>query len=428
MQVVDRDLLVGADRDDLLREDVERVPRDRGLLDRAFSHRLRDDRALEQVGAELREDPPLRRRSELVPRPADPLEAACHRLRALHLDDEIDRAHVDPELQARRRDQAGDPARLEVLLDQHPLLARQRAVVGARDLCLGDLVDPQREPLGQAAVVDEHDRRAVRPDELEERRVDRRPDRARGRLVARVHLDAVLHDGLRERPRRGPELAHVLDRDDDLQIELLALPRVDEHDLAVGAGHPATDLRQRALRGRETDPLERLLDDALEPLERKGEVRAALCPGDRVDLVEDHRLDRLQQVAAAGREEQEERLRGGDEDVGRRAQHPLAVALWRVARPHAHRQRRADPRERPAEVPLDVVVERLERRDVEEPHALAGRLVQPVEPEEERGERLARAGGRLDEDVAARRDRGPGQLLRRCRLPERALEPGPRAG
>ena len=192
-------------------------------------------------------------------------------------------------------------------------------------------------------------------------------------LVAGVHLDAVRHDRLRQRPRRGPELAHVLDGDDDLEVELLALPCVDERDLAVRPGHPTADLGERALCGREADPLERLLRDALEPLEREREVRAALRPGERVDLVEDHRLDRLQQVAAARREQEVERLGRRDQDVGRGAQHPLAVALRRVAGPHAHRELRADPHEGAAEVPLDVVVERLERRDVQEPHAVARR-------------------------------------------------------
>ena len=154
---------------------------------------------------------------------------------------------------------------------------------------------------------------------------------------------------------------------------------------------------------------------------------AALRPGDGVDLVEDHRLDGPQQLAAARREQQVQRLGRRDQDVGRRPQHPLAVALRRVARAHADRERRADPGERPAEVALDVVVERLERRDVEEPQPLAGRVVQPVEAEEERGERLARAGRRLDEDVPAGRDRRPGELLRGCRRAEGALEPGPRA-
>ena len=55
----------------------------------------------------------------------DALEAARHRLRALDLDDEVDGAHVDPELEARGRDEARDAARLQVLLDQDPLLARQ---------------------------------------------------------------------------------------------------------------------------------------------------------------------------------------------------------------------------------------------------------------------------------------------------------------
>ena len=84
------------------------------------------------------------------------------------------------------------------------------------------------------------------------------------------------------------------------------------------------------------------------------------------------------------------------------------------------------PASGPAEVPLDVVVERLQRRDVEQPEALARRLVQPVDALEERGERLPGAGRRLDEDVRAGRDRRPGELLRGRRAGERALEPGSR--
>ena len=129
------DLLVGADRDDVLREDVERVARDLRLLDQPRAHPLRDDRRLEQVGPELREDPPARDLAERVPGAADPLQAARHRLRRLDLDHEVDGAHVDPELERRGRDEARDAARLQVLLDLRPLLARQRAVVrSARSL------------------------------------------------------------------------------------------------------------------------------------------------------------------------------------------------------------------------------------------------------------------------------------------------------
>ena len=68
--------------------------------------------------------------------------------------------------------------------------------------------------------------------------------------------------------------------------------RVDELDLAARPGDEAADLLQRPLRRREADALERRVDEALEPLERERQVRAALRAGDRVHLVEDHRLDR----------------------------------------------------------------------------------------------------------------------------------------
>jgi hypothetical protein len=141
VQLADLDLLVGGDRDDLLREHVERVARNRRLLDRALAHLPRDDGGLEQVGAELGEDPALRDGAELVAGAADPLEAARDRLRRLDLDDEVDRAHVDAELERRRRDEARNLALLQELLDLDPLLAGERAVVGARKLGLGQLVE-----------------------------------------------------------------------------------------------------------------------------------------------------------------------------------------------------------------------------------------------------------------------------------------------
>ena len=62
----------------------------------------------------------------------------------------------------------GDLAALQQLLDLDALLARERAVVGPGDLALGELVEPEGEALGEATVVDEDDRRAVRLDELEQ--------------------------------------------------------------------------------------------------------------------------------------------------------------------------------------------------------------------------------------------------------------------
>src|SRR5256885_669856 len=79
----------------------------------------------------------------------------------------------------RGREEAGDLAALRRLLDLEPLLAGDRAVVRARDLAFGELVQAQGEPLGEPAVVDEDDRGAVLVDEAEQLGVDRRPDRRR---------------------------------------------------------------------------------------------------------------------------------------------------------------------------------------------------------------------------------------------------------
>ena len=189
------------------------------------------------------------------PGAADALQAARDRLRRLDLDHEVDRAHVDPELEARRRDEARDAPGLQILLDELALLAGERAVVRPRDLLLRELVQAQREPLGEPAVVDEDDRRAVLADEPQDLGIDRRPDRARAVLGADVHLLPV--GGRRVRERRGrAELAQILDRDDDLEVELLARAGIDERDRPA-AGDEAADLLQRTLRRGEPDPLDR---------------------------------------------------------------------------------------------------------------------------------------------------------------------------
>ena len=397
VELVDGDLLLCADGDDLLGEDVQRVARDARLLDQPFLHAPDHDRRLEEVGPELREDAALGGLVEAMAGAADPLEPAGDGLRRLHLDDEVDGAHVDPELQRGGGDETRDVAALQQLFDLDPLLARERAVVSARDLVLGQLVQAQREALGETAVVDEDDRGAVLAHELEERRVDRRPDRV---ALAR--------------------LAHVLERNDDAEVELLARAGVDELDRPA-AGDEAADLLERALGGGEADALDRLVHEPLEPLEAERQVRASLRAGDGMHLVDDDDADVAEVVAGAGREQQEERLGGRDEDVRRALEHRRPLLRRCVPGADGHGEPRADPRQRPTEVPLDVVVQRLERADVEHLGALTG--LGAVERPEERRERLAGAGRRLDEDVAAGGDGRPALLLRRRRAGEGPLEP-----
>ena len=220
----------GGDRDDLLGEHVERVAGHDGRLDLALAHLAHDDRALQQVGAELGEDAALGDVADVVAGAADALQARGHRLGRLDLQHEVDGAHVDAQLQRRGRHQAGQLARLEHLLDDRALLARQRPVVGARDVGVGQLVEAQREALGAAAVVDEDDRRAVLAHELQDLRVHRRPDRlARGLRPA--------GQGIQLGRGRRVGLDHRLDRHLDLQVQRLAHAGVD-HAARCGAGRP----------------------------------------------------------------------------------------------------------------------------------------------------------------------------------------------
>jgi hypothetical protein len=104
VEVVDGDGLGIGGRDDghdLLGEHVERVARHDGRLDPALAHEPRDHRALEQVGAELREDPALGGVADVVAGAADALQAAGDGLGRLDLQDEVHGAHVDAELERR---------------------------------------------------------------------------------------------------------------------------------------------------------------------------------------------------------------------------------------------------------------------------------------------------------------------------------------
>ncbi len=424
---------------EVLREDVERVLRDPCLLDRALLHRSRDRGAREEVAAVLGEDDPARDRLHLVAGAADPLHPARDRDGRLDLDDEVDRPHVDPELERRRGDEGRQATRLERVLDEHALLAGDRAVVGAGDLLPRQLVEGGGEALREAAGVDEEEGRAVRADELEETGVDGRPDGAPVDDARRALGDLVRGgDDLLAEPR------HVLDRHLDPQVEGLLRPGVDDRDRprlprpqALAPAEVAGHLLERPLRRREADPLKRPARRLLEPLEGESQVGPALRPHEGVDLVHDHGVDRSQELPRARREDEEERLGRRDEDVRGVAEHPRPLLGRRVAGADrdlrqvdalaAARGHARDARDRRAQVPLDVHREGLERRDVDDaaPVGLRRRRVeeQAVDRGEERGECLPRSRGREDEGALPPRDRGPAEPLRLRGGRERVGEP-----
>jgi len=71
------------------------------------------------------------------------------------------------------------------------------------------------------------------------------------------------------------------------------------HVRRVGAAQKARDLVQGTLRGRETNPLRRGPTPGSQALERQREVRAALGRNERVNLVDDDRVQTDEGVACA---------------------------------------------------------------------------------------------------------------------------------
>ena len=193
----------------------------------------------------------------------------------------------------------------------------------------GDLVEAGGQPLGEPAGVGEDDRRAVLLDEVDDPLLDVRPDGGAPLRAGGRPLEVGAAAG-------GAELAHVLDRDDDLEVPLLVGRR--RHDLdRVAAAEEAGDLVDRADRRRQADPLGGPLEQRVEALERQREVRAALGAGDGVHLVDDHGLDAAQRLAGLRGEHQEQRLGRGDEDVRRSASRATA-ARWRGCRRSGRRR------------------------------------------------------------------------------------------
>ena len=129
------------ERTSLLAENVERISGDRGQFDVALHHLLADDGRGQEVSPILREDPGPALTTDLVARPPDSLQARGDRYRGLDLDHQVDGSHVDPEFKGGSRDHRLELAPLEGLLDQNPLLAGHRPVVGAADFLTGQGVD-----------------------------------------------------------------------------------------------------------------------------------------------------------------------------------------------------------------------------------------------------------------------------------------------
>jgi len=225
-------------------------------------------------------------------------------------------------------------ARFQHLFDHETLLARDRAMVRANQrrtagiLCFGfvELVQALRQALGQAATVDEDQRRALRLDQLEQARVDRRPDR-----VGCLGAQAFGQDGAARRRRRRLWIVHVFERDDDLQVEPFALAHIDERDLTVGAAEKAAHFVERALGGGQADALHRVFGDDVKAFQGQRQVGAALGGGYRMDLVDDDPADRPEDLVGTAGQQQVERLGRRDQNVWRGAGNVAAFGCGCIA-------------------------------------------------------------------------------------------------
>ena len=123
----------GAERHELLREDVERRRGDHERVHRARTNAAHDRGAFDQFVTGGGEKPAFGLRADPVAGASDALQRRCDRARRAELHHEVDRADVDPELQRRRRDDRAQLALLEPVFRFEALVAREAAVVRQHD-------------------------------------------------------------------------------------------------------------------------------------------------------------------------------------------------------------------------------------------------------------------------------------------------------
>src|SRR6267143_1454113 len=115
--------------DDLLRQHVERLFRDRQPVELAAMDALEQCGALDQLVARQWEEAALGCPVDRVPRAAHPLQEGCDRAWRAELTDQIDLADVDAELERGGCHQRLQLTALETLLGVEPLLLGEAAVM-----------------------------------------------------------------------------------------------------------------------------------------------------------------------------------------------------------------------------------------------------------------------------------------------------------
>ena len=265
-------------------------------------------------------------------------------------------------------------------------------MVGQHDARSQTLTQMVRDSFRQPARVDENQRGAIRGDQFGQPVVDSTPH-----LIARDRAEFVTRHF-----HRHFHLATMADVDN---LRLVA--------------QEARDFFQRLYGRRQTDSL-RPASQSIQPRQRERQMTSALIVRDRVNLIDNDGPHAGEHFARSfRRQENIERLRRGHQNVRTLAEHPLAIRRLRVARPQTDadgRQRdaallsqRADLGQRPLQVLLNIIAQRLERRAVDDlrvvrQFACACTADQAVDADQKSSQSLPGARGSGDENVARRRE------------------------
>ncbi len=455
VELIDVPVLHGHHGHDLLRQHIQgilgRVRRFYFPSQDALGHHRRLDDVFRLEG----QDPSLAGHSHEMTGTPDPLQPPGDRLRGLDLDYQIDRADVDAQLERGGADDRFEFALLQGVLHLQSFFASDAAVMDAHDppfvagpgceiaqslghTVLDDglgagigtgehFVQPVGHPLGGSAIVGEDESGPVFSNQLADPLEDRNPYAPGGFPVGgKQSLHAQVHRLL---------VACVYNRD-WARFELRRGPSVYQFVTAEKMRH----VLEGPDGGGEAKPLHGAARQALEPFQAERQVHPPFVARQRVDFVHDDGADGGKEFGRTGICEHDVQGFGrGDQNVWGVREKPATLGLRCVAGTNGHPgswklhaeffRRFPDAPQRFPQISLDVVVERLQGRYVDQTELVEPPLTQllkdPIDAPEESGQRLARAGRREDEGVLAPLDRRPALGLGCSWLAETFAKPDP---
>src|SRR5271170_5263323 len=427
-------VLLGRDRDDLLRRNIDASRRYFHFVEMPAANRAHRSAAFEQVVGRHREEAAFGRSAETVPRSANALDGGRDGFGRIELADELDGADVDAEFERRGRYYRLQLAALEALLCEQPLGAREATMMRHDSVGAEPLLQVDRDALCRSPAQRKNQRRAMLTDEARDFVVHRvpmlmrrqRPELGSGREDLQVHrAHAIVGANYFDRARRARVVAsNVISREE------------------------AGQLFDRIQRRRQTDSIGPRLSAArhqsLEALERERQMRAALVAGERMEFVDDDVADGGEFFAELRRGQQDEQGFGRrHENMRRPPEHRSALAGGGISGAQAGADSRkiearlgadvAHAVQRLLEIEADVVGQRLQRRNVKHRYFVAEIVARRIEHQavdrpHEGCERLAAAGRRAQQNVEAfgvsGADYRPSEVLRARRRSEAPLEPG----